>query len=136
MTNKCKVWINGCQIKVEPDTGADANTMDERQFDGLLRKTPDLELSKTKIKLKILKEDLPVVRECDVTIENETRTTDTKIIIIQGKMDSLPLLGRQTLEELGMVKLDATGGLEQPNHETTNNVHKLETGIEEVVHQH
>ena len=32
-TNKCKVWINGCQIEVEPDTGADANIMDERQFD-------------------------------------------------------------------------------------------------------
>ena len=36
-TNKCKVWINGCQIEVEPDTGVDANIMDERQFDGLLR---------------------------------------------------------------------------------------------------
>ena len=113
-TNKCMVWINGygCQIEVEPDTGADANTMDERQFDGLLRATPDLELCKTKIKLKI-------VGECDVTIENETRTTDAKIIVIQGKMDSLPLLGHQTLEELGMVKFDATGGLKQPNRETT-----------------
>ena len=48
-TNKCKVWINGCQIEVEPDTGADANIMDERQFDRLLRAMPDLELCKTKI---------------------------------------------------------------------------------------
>ena len=56
--------------------------MDERQFDRLLRATPDLELCKTKIKLYTLKEDLPVVGECDVTIENETRTTDAKIIII------------------------------------------------------
>ena len=70
---------------------------------------PDLELCKTKIKLKMLKADLPVVGECDVTIENETRTTDAKIIIIQGKMDSLTLLRCQTLEELGMVKFDATG---------------------------
>ena len=130
------VWINGCQIEVEPDTGADANIMDERQFDELLRATPDLELCKTKIKLKTLKEDLPIVGECDATIENKTRTTDAKIIIIQGKMDSLPLLGRQTLEELGMVKFDATGGLEQPNRETTKNVHKLETGSDEVVHWH
>ena len=128
-TNKCKVWINGCQIEVEPDTGADANIMDERQFDRLLRATPDLELCKTKIKLKTLKADLPVVGECDVTIENETRTTDAKIIIIQG-------IGCQTLEELGMVKFDATGGLKQPNRETTKNVHKLETGSDEVVHRH
>ena len=135
-TNKCKIWINGCQIEVEPDTGADANIMDERQFDRLLRATPDLELCKTKIKLKTLKADLPVVGECDVTIENETRTTDAKIIIIQGKMDSLPLLGCQTLEELGMVKFYATGGLKQPNRETTKNVHKLETGSDEVVHRH
>ena len=84
----------------------------------------------------MLKADLPVVGDCDVTIENETRTTDTKIIIIQGKMDSLPLLGCQTLEELGMVKFDATGGLKQPNRETTKNVHKLETGSNEVVHRH
>ena len=135
-TNKCKVWINGCQIEVEPDTGADANIMDERQFDRLLRAMPDLELCKMKIKLKTLKADLPVVGECDATIENETRTTDAKIIIIQGKMDSLPLLVRQTLEELGMVKFDATGGLKQPNRETTKNVHKLETGSDEVVHRH
>ena len=45
-------------------------------------------------KLKMLKEDLPVVGECDVTIENETRTTNAKIIIIQGKMDCLPTTAR------------------------------------------
>ena len=88
--------------------------MVERQFDGLLRATPDLELCKTKNKLKTLKKDLPVVGECDVTFENETRATDANIIIVQGKMDSLPLLGRQTLEELGMVKFDASGSLKQP----------------------
>ena len=51
-------------------------------------------------------------------------------------MDPLPLLGCQTLEELGMVKFDATGGLKQPNRVTTKNVHKLETGSDEVVHRH
>ena len=101
--------------------------MVERQFDGLLRATPDLELCKTKIKLKTLKKDLPVVGECDVTFENEIRATDANIIIVQGKMDSLPLLGRQTLEELGMVKFDASGSLKQPNRETTKNVRKLES---------
>ena len=107
--------------------------MVERQFDGLLRATPDLELCKTKIKLKTLKKDLPVVGECDVTFENETRATDANIIIVQGKMDSLPLLGRQTLEELEMVKFDASGSLKQPNRETTKNVRKLESSKPEMM---
>ena len=138
-TNNCKIWINGHKTSVELDTGADANIMDEVQFNGLLRATPDLELRKTKTKLKTLKEDLPVVGECNVTIENKTRTTDTKLVIIKGKMDSPPLIGRKTLEELGMVKFDPTGGLKQPNRESGKNIHKIHTGnqeIDKIVQQH
>ena len=46
-------------------------------------------------------------------------------------MDSLPLLGRETLEELGMVKFDATGGLKKPNRDNKT-VHKVQTGNKEL----
>ena len=131
-TNKCEIWINGTKTEVEPDTGADANVMDENQFNELLRATPEIRLQNTKIKLKILTEDLPVIGECDVTLENEMRKTQAKIAIIQGTIDSLPLLGRQTLEELGMIQFDATGGLKEPNRDELQKIHKIQTGNEDL----
>ena len=130
--NKCAIWINGTKTEVEPDTGADANVMDENQFNELLRATPEIRLQNTKIKLKTLTEDLPVIGECDVTLENETRKTQAKIAIIQGTIDSLPLLGRQTLEELGMIQFDATGGLKEPNRDELQKIHKIHTGNEDL----
>lgn len=41
--NKCAIWINGTKTEVEPDTGADANVMDENQFNELLRATPEID---------------------------------------------------------------------------------------------
>ena len=93
---------------VEPDTGADANVMDEYQFKSLLQQVPEFketELRKTKMKLKILTEELPVMGECSVTMENETRKAEATIAVIKGKIDSYPLLARKTLEDLGMVHL-------------------------------
>ncbi|KAL9972245.1 hypothetical protein ACROYT_G018516 [Oculina patagonica] len=128
--NKCKIWINGTTMEVEPDTGADTNVMDEHQFNELLRATPGIKLQDTRIKIKTLTEDLPVIGECNVTLENTTRKTQAKIAVIQGKIDSLPLLGRQTLEELGMIKFDANGGLKEPNRDETQTINKVQTGNE------
>lgn len=130
--NKCAIWINGTKTEVEQDTGADANVMDENQFNELLRATPEIRFQNTKIKLKTLTEDLPVIGECDVTLENETRKTQAKIAIIQGTIDSLPLLGRQTLEEPGMIQFDATGGLKEPNRDELQKIHKIHTGNEDL----
>ena len=82
---------------MEPDTGADANVMDEYQFKSLLQQVPEeTELRKTRMKLKTLTEELPVVGECSVTMENETRKVDATIAVIKVKIDSYPLLGRKT----------------------------------------
>ncbi|KAL9987542.1 hypothetical protein ACROYT_G001867 [Oculina patagonica] len=128
--NKCKIWINGTTMEVEPETGADTNVMDEHQFNELLRATPGIKLQDTRIKLKTLTEDLPVIGECNVTLENTTRKTQAQIAVIQGKIDSLPLLGRQTLEELGMIKFDANVGLKEPNRDETQTINKVQTGNE------
>ena len=48
--------------------------------------------------------------KCTVTIESKAI-----LVVVQGKIDYLPLLGRPSLDELGMPKIDETGGLKEPN---------------------
>ena len=67
------------------------------------------------MKLNTLKEKLPVKGECTVSIENKTRITQAPLVIVQGRINSLPLLERKALEELGMVKIDETGRFKEPN---------------------
>lgn len=69
------------------------NVIDEYQFESLQQRVPvETELRETKIKLKTLTEELPVVGECNVTMENETRQVEATTAIIEGKIDSHPLL--------------------------------------------
>ena len=48
-------------------------------------------------------------------LENQTRAITATIVVVKGKINSLPLLGRPSLDEVGMLKIDATGGLKEPN---------------------
>ena len=41
--NQCKIWIKGTEMIVEQDTGADANVMDEYQFNELVKEVPAME---------------------------------------------------------------------------------------------
>ena len=104
----CTIQINEISIVAEPDCGSDTNIMDESQFAKFQKQAPDLKIKATKIKLKVLKEELPVIGEVDVEMSNETRTVPTSIIVIKGKIDSPPLIGRQTREALGMLLIDVT----------------------------
>ena len=131
--NECAILINGVKVIVEPDTGADANVMDEYQFKSLLQQIPEeTELLKTRMKLKTLTEELPVMGECSVTMENETRKAEATIAVIKGKIDSYPLLGRKTLEDLGMVTFDATGRLKEPNRDLKP-IHRVNHGNKDLV---
>jgi len=85
--------------------------MDEYQFRELQTKRPEMALQESTIKLKALNHDLPIIGECTVKIENQTRETEAAIVVVKGKIDSLPLLGRPSLDELGMLKIDETGRL-------------------------
>ena len=93
--------------------------MDEYQFRKLQTQRPEMALQESKIKLNALNHDLPIMGECTVTIENKTRETEAILVVVQGKIDSLPLLGRPSLDELGMLKIDETGGLKEPNKADT-----------------
>ena len=89
----CHIQINGIDVEAEPDSGSDANIMDEHQFKQLQQQAPQhLEIKDTKIKLKTLRDELPVVGEADVIMSNETRSVNTTIVIIQGTIDSPPLI--------------------------------------------
>lgn len=55
-----------------------------------------------------------------VQIENQTRETKATIVVIKGKIDSLPLLRRPSLDVLGMLKIDETGRLKEPNKAVKN----------------
>ena len=111
----CTIYINDVEMQAEPDTGYDANIVDEHQFQNIQNHAPEVTVKPSKIKLKALKEDLPVIEEADVIIANQRRSVSTTIVIVKGQIDSPPLIGRATLEDLGMVMIDETGGLKSPN---------------------
>lgn len=112
--NTCTIFINGIETTVEPDTGADTNIMDEYQFQKLQTERPNMALQESTVKLKALNHDLPIMGECTVKLENPTRAITATIVVVKGKIDSLPLLGRPSLDELGMLKIDETGRLKSP----------------------
>lgn len=72
-------------------------------------------IQESTIKLKALNHDLPIMGECTMKLENQTRAIMAAIMFVKGKIDSLPLLGRPSLDELGMLRIDETGGLKEPN---------------------
>ena len=100
--------------------------MGEEQFDRLQKARSEIRMKKSRTKLRALLKDIPVLVECSVTIRNQTRQTRTRIIVIRGKMDSLPLIGRPTLSNLGMVLIDETGNLENSREKDTHKVNKMD----------
>ena len=111
----CTIFINGIETAVEPDTSTDTNIMDEYQFRKLQTERPEMALQESSVKLKALNHDLTVMGECTVNLENPMRAITATIMVAKGKIDSLPLLGRPSLDELGMFKIDETGRLKSPN---------------------
>ena len=110
------VHIGNVRTWVEPDTGADVNLMDEHQFKGLNhRSTEEVTLQNSNIELHDLQKQLPVKGEFKTMVRNETCGIVTKFIVIEGKMNSPPLLCRQTLLDLGMMKIQPDGSLATPN---------------------
>ena len=112
--------------------------MDEEQFKELKREARDTKLEQTNVKLKTLTEDLTVIRECHMTMENDTRCTKTSIAVVKEKIDSYPLLGRKTLEDLGMVKFDAIGRLNEPNRgiKSVSQLSNGEEALDNIIQQY
>ena len=110
------IRIGDIDAFVEPDTGASVNVMDEYQFKALKRRSQEIkELSPSRNTLKTLHCDLTVKGEFTTTLRNKSRGTQSKFLVIQGKMDSPPLLSKSTLLELGMLRIEPEGILKETN---------------------
>ncbi|VDI42793.1 Hypothetical predicted protein [Mytilus galloprovincialis] len=90
--------------------------MDENQFEKFQRKSygkPVLE--KSKIKLSTLQNALPIKGEFKTIIRNKTCGTETRFIVVKGKINSPPLLSKSTLIELGMIQIRTDGSFVKGN---------------------
>ena len=90
--------------------------MDEYQFRALKHRSKEIrELDPSKDTLKTLQSDLVVKGEFHTTIRNKNRGAKSKFLVIERKMDSPPLPNKNTLTELGMIKIDPDGTLKETN---------------------
>ena len=88
--------------------------MDEYQFRALKHRSKEIrELDPSKDTLKTLQSDLVVKGEFHTTIRNKNRGAKSKFLVIERKMDSPPLPNKNTLTELGMIKIDPDGTLKE-----------------------
>lgn len=90
--------------------------------------------------MKTLTEDLPVMGECNVTLENRTRKTQAKIRSLKGKSTLYPYLeDKHSKIFRQMIKFDAKGTLKEPNRDEIQTINKVQTGNEDldrILHQH
>ena len=116
-TSNSTVWVqlNKIDARCEPDSGATANVMDEYQFRALKKRDQTIQLKSTKEGLSALQNKLTVLGEFPIVIRNKNRGVQTKFMVIKGHIDSPPLLSRDTLVELGMLKIDPNGKFKVEN---------------------
>ena len=106
------IRIGDIDAYVEPDSETSANVMDEYQFKALKHRSQEIkELEPSRDTLKTLQSDLTVKGEFTAILRNKNRGTESKFLVIQAKMDSPPLLSKNTLLKLGMLKIDPQGAL-------------------------
>ncbi len=111
-----RMELNDVCIKMEPDSGADVNLMDEKQFNKFQERTEStVVLRSTKMKLKALKDTLPVKGTFQATLRNGNRGIETEFVVLKGEMDSRPLISHDLLKALGMLKIDPKGMLAESN---------------------
>ena len=95
------IRIGDIDAFVEPDSGASANVMDEYQFKALKHRSQEIkELKPSRDTLKTFQSKLTVKGEFTATLRNKNRGIQSKFLVIQGKMDSPPLLSKSTLLKL------------------------------------
>ena len=99
------VRLNDVDIRMEPDSGAEVNLMDEHQFQALLHRTNEKPtLEHWQIKLNTLQHPLHVKGKFETIIRNQTCGKPATFVVVKGRINSPPLLSKDTLIELGMLK--------------------------------
>ena len=135
------IVVNGVIIYMEPDSEAEVNVMDERQYRALKRKTyENITLKASSTKLSTLQNEIKISGEFKATPRNQTRGTE----IVKGKINSSSLLGRKMLTELGMLVIRPDGSLKEPNEHKirySNTIKsvlddKAQSDLERILQQH
>ena len=110
------VRLDDVDIRMEPDSVAEVNLMDEHQFQALLHRTEHKPtLAPCQIKLNTLQHPLHVKGKFDTIIRNQTCGKPATVVVVKGRINSPPLLSKDTLIDLGMMKIQPDGGLTSPN---------------------
>ena len=110
------IVINDVIVHIEPDSGVDVNVMDEYHYKAFKRKSyENLALHDSSTRLSTLQNKLHVSGELKATAHNETRETDTTFVVVKGKINLQPLLGRRTLIELRMLEIRQDRRLKESN---------------------
>lgn len=110
------IQIEDVIVKVEPDSGAEINVMDEHQFKALTHRTStNLTLAPRKTKLNTLQSELPVKGEFTTTIRNETRGPRARFVVVKTRINSPSLISKDTLQELGMLQIREDGSFAEMN---------------------
>ena len=131
------VHVGDINAFVERDSGASANMIDEYQFKALKRRSQEIkELEPSRDTLKTLQSHLTVKGEFTTTLRNKNRGTQSKFLVITGKMDSPPLLSKSTLLELVMLKIDPEGTLKETNELRIKTVKTSEDSINAVLSEY
>ena len=112
-TSRCvKVKLNDVDVQMEADSGADVNIMDEHQFKAFVHRSSDKPvLQPSNVKLYTLQHKLVVKGEFRATIRNDTCGRLVTFVVVFGRIKSPPLIGKETLIGLGMLKIQPNGSL-------------------------
>jgi len=111
--------------------------IDEYQFKALKRRSQEIkELEPSRDTLKTLQSHLTVKGEFTTTLRNKNRGTQSKFLVITGKMDSPPLLSKSTLLELVMLKIDPEGTLKETNELRIKTAKTCEDSINAVLSEY
>ena len=90
--------------------------MDEHQFKAFSHRTHDKPiLANSNVKLRTLQHKLEVKGEFQTVIRNETCGKPTKFVVVSGRIISPPLISKETLIALGMLKIQPDGSFAEPN---------------------
>lgn len=110
------VQLNDVDVEMEADSGADVNILDEHQFKAFIHRTHDKPiLEASKVKLHTLQHQLEVKGEFQAVIRNETCGKLARFVVVFGRIQSPPLISKETLIDLGMLKIRPDGGFAEPN---------------------
>ena len=111
------IHIEDVEVRAEPDSGAEVNLLDEHQFKALVNRCGENRpiLQATKTRLSTLQSKLTVKGEFDATIRNKTCGTLVRFVVVQGRINSPPLISKNTLIKLGMLQVREDGSFAQEN---------------------